>query len=65
PGLICILHTWNQKLEYHPHVHCIIPAGGLNTKGEWKTTKGEADFLFNKMASWMEMRLVFSLTIKI
>ena len=50
PGLICILHTWNQKLEYHPHVHCIIPAGGLNTKGEWKTTKGEADFLFNVKA---------------
>lgn len=33
-GLICILHTWNQKMQYHPHVHCIIPAGGLNTKGQ-------------------------------
>lgn len=49
-GLICILHTWNQKMQYHPHVHCIIPAGGLNTKGEWKTTKGEDNFLFSVKA---------------
>jgi hypothetical protein len=25
-----VLHTWNQKLELHPHVHCVIPAGGLS-----------------------------------
>lgn len=24
-----VLHTWNQKLEHHPHVHCVVPAGGL------------------------------------
>ena len=23
-------HTWNQKLDLHPHVHCVIPAGGLS-----------------------------------
>ncbi len=46
PGVICVLHTWNQKIGYHPHVHCIIPAGGINNKGEWKTSKGKADFLF-------------------
>jgi hypothetical protein len=22
-----VLHTWNQKLELHPHVHCVVPAG--------------------------------------
>jgi len=47
PGLICILHTWNQQMGYHPHVHCIIPAGGINEKGEWKTIKGGSDFLFS------------------
>jgi hypothetical protein len=46
PGLISVLHTWNQKMGYHPHVHCIIPAGGINNKGEWKTSKGKDDFLF-------------------
>jgi hypothetical protein len=25
-----VLHTWNQKLNLHPHVHCVIPAGGLS-----------------------------------
>src|SRR5215471_1231956 len=24
------LHTWNQKLEHHPHLHCVVPAGGLS-----------------------------------
>ena len=29
-GLISILHTWGQNLLLHPHVHCVIPAGGLS-----------------------------------
>jgi hypothetical protein len=29
-GFFSVLHTWNQKLEAHPHVHCIVPAGGLS-----------------------------------
>jgi hypothetical protein len=28
-GFFSVLHTWNQKLSLHPHVHCVIPAGGL------------------------------------
>jgi hypothetical protein len=28
-GFFSVLHTWNQKLELHPHVHCVVPAGGL------------------------------------
>jgi hypothetical protein len=28
-GLLSVLHTWGQNLQHHPHVHCIIPAGGL------------------------------------
>jgi len=29
-GFFGVLHTWNQKLEHHPHVHCVVPAGGLS-----------------------------------
>jgi hypothetical protein len=29
-GFFSVLHTWNQKLNLHPHVHCVIPAGGLS-----------------------------------
>jgi hypothetical protein len=28
-GFFSVLHTWNQKLQCHPHVHCVVPAGGL------------------------------------
>ena len=29
-GFFSVLHTWNQKLQHHPHVHCVVPAGGLS-----------------------------------
>ena len=29
-GFFSVLHTWNQKLEHHPHVHCVVPAGGFS-----------------------------------
>jgi hypothetical protein len=29
-GFFSVLHTWNQKLSLHPHVHCVVPAGGLS-----------------------------------
>lgn len=36
-GFICVLHTWGQNLMDHPHIHCIIPGGGIkNNKNEWK-----------------------------
>src|SRR6266480_8045706 len=29
-GFFSVLHTWSQKLDMHPHVHCVVPAGGLS-----------------------------------
>ena len=35
-GFIGVLHTWGQNLDHHPHVHCIVPAGGISPDGkEW------------------------------
>jgi hypothetical protein len=34
-GMIAILHTWGQTLAHHPHVHCIVPGGGLGPDGRW------------------------------
>lgn len=45
-GVISILHTWTQKLEYHPHLHCIVPGGGLTAEGKWKQKSG-GKFLFS------------------
>ncbi|MCA9595900.1 MAG: IS91 family transposase [Ottowia sp.] len=32
-GLIAILHTWGQNLLHHPHLHCVVPGGGLSPDG--------------------------------
>jgi hypothetical protein len=34
-GFLAILHTWGQNLALHPHLHCIIPGGGLSPDGKW------------------------------
>jgi hypothetical protein len=34
-GMIAILHTWGQTLTHHPHVHCIVPGGGLGPNARW------------------------------
>lgn len=34
PGIIQVLHTWNQELDYHVHMHCIISGGGLTPNGK-------------------------------
>jgi hypothetical protein len=40
PGLIAQLHTWNQQLEHHPHIHCIATGGGLSLDGtRWISSK--------------------------
>jgi hypothetical protein len=28
-GFVAVLHTWGQNLQHHPHVHCLVPGGGL------------------------------------
>lgn len=48
-GMVAVLHTWGQNLSFHPHVHCIIPGGGINYQGHWKGVNISANgrvFLF-------------------
>lgn len=33
-GLVAVLHTWGSALTHHPHVHCIVPGGGLSADGQ-------------------------------
>jgi len=47
PGAIAILHTWDQQLRFHPHVHLIVPAGGIDKNGKWKSSKQDGNFLFD------------------
>jgi hypothetical protein len=32
-GFLAVLHTWGQNLHHHPHVHCVVPGGGLSLDG--------------------------------
>ena len=32
-GGLMVLHTWGQRLQHHPHVHCVVPMGGLSPDG--------------------------------
>lgn len=38
-GALAVLHTWGQNLSHHPHVHFIVPAGGLDENGCWKSCR--------------------------
>jgi hypothetical protein len=45
PGIIQLLHTWNQELLYHPHIHTIISGGGLTENRELKTLRADRFFI--------------------
>ncbi|MGA8757068.1 MAG: IS91 family transposase [Stellaceae bacterium] len=32
-GFVAVLHTWGQNLQHHPHIHCLVPGGGLSSDG--------------------------------
>jgi len=49
-GMISILHTWGQTLTLHPHLHCIVPGGGLTKQGGWRQAKSDGKYLFNVKA---------------
>jgi hypothetical protein len=40
-GFLAVLHTWNQKMLHHPHLHCLVPAGGLSLdRSRWIRCRG-------------------------
>jgi hypothetical protein len=48
-GFLTVLHTWSQNLLFHPHIHCVVPAGGLAPDG----------------ARWIRCRRKFFLPVKV
>ena len=60
PGMIAILHTWGQQLNYHVHLHCIVAGGGITREQKWclpKRTSGK--FLFPQSAMSVVYRGIF------
>lgn len=59
-GTTMVLHTWGQNLSSHPHVHCIVPSGGLKKEGTWQhPKKGNEQFLFPVKAMKSVYRGIF------
>jgi hypothetical protein len=58
-GMIAVLHTWGQNLSLHPHLHCIVPKGGVSKAGFWKKGKAKDDFLFSVKAMSRKYRGLF------
>ncbi len=42
-GMVGVLHTWGRNLSYHPHVHFLVPGGGVDGNGRWRS--GRHNFL--------------------
>ena len=38
-GVLAVLHTWTRTLVYHPHVHCLVPAGGVSVGQQWRAAR--------------------------
>jgi hypothetical protein len=45
-GFTAVLHTWNQRLEFHPHIHCLVPGAGLDAKGRVRRVKNQEFLLY-------------------
>ena len=45
PGILSVLHTWGQKLNFHPHIHVCISGGGITPAGQFVETKHKGFFL--------------------
>ena len=58
-GMVAILHTWGQKLWLHPHLHCIVPGGGITEEGKWKNARHRGKYLFPQKAMSKMFRAKF------
>ena len=38
-GFTAVLHTWGSAMTHHPHLHCVVPGGGLTPAGQWQPCK--------------------------
>jgi hypothetical protein len=57
-GMISVLHTWGSAMTHHPHVHMIVPGGGLSTDGESWIASRKNFFLSVRVLSRLYRRLI-------
>jgi hypothetical protein len=59
-GFFGVLHTWGQTLWLHPHIHFVVPGGGVGEGGEWVWAKHKDTFLFPVKALSKRFRKLFT-----
>jgi len=62
-GVLMVLHTWGQQLEHHPHVHCVVPGGGLAIAE--KTTAAITTVPGESAPRWVSCRPNWFLPVKV
>jgi hypothetical protein len=63
-GMIAVLHTWGQNLSLHPHLHCIVPGGGVDKESNWQKIRADGKFLFSVKAMSKVFRAKFCQKLK-
>src|SRR5580692_6917662 len=58
-GFVAVLHTWGQNLHLHPHLHCVVPGGGLSPDGKRWIPCRKISFLLPKRVLSARFRNVF------
>jgi predicted ATPase/predicted nucleic acid-binding Zn ribbon protein len=54
-GITAVLHTWGQKLDFHPHLHCIVTGGALSPDGkQWRSPKHGEQLRKQRPDAWRE-----------
>jgi len=62
-GMTMVLHTHSRRLDFHPHVHVVVPGGGVDKRRrQWKKKKGK--YLFNEFAMATVFRARFLAALK-
>lgn len=61
PGITIVLHTWNRRGLFHPHLHVLITAGGLSEEGKWVLPVDDGLFPANKVARMWRGKLLTEL----
>ena len=62
-GVTAVLHTWTQKIEFHPHLHCVVTGGALSPDGSrWISTRPEFLFPVQVMGRLFRGKMLDALT---
>jgi hypothetical protein len=61
-GFLSVLHTWSQRLQLHPHVHCVVPGGGISPDGkQWISSRKDFFLPVRVLSSLFQKKFLYYL----